>query len=58
MARQKDRDLRRRQRRVQKLRHLKDRLAQTNDNKDRERLIEKINHILVYSTKDNPAKKP
>ncbi|MGD8554867.1 MAG: hypothetical protein PVJ32_05470 [Anaerolineales bacterium] len=43
--REKDRKLRRRQRRVTKIRKLKARLAETTDLKVRSRLIEKIRRI-------------
>jgi len=45
MSRQPMRDLRRRQRRRRKVRHLKARLAETNDPQERARLIAKIKKI-------------
>jgi hypothetical protein len=45
MSRQPKRDLRRRQRRRRKVRALRDRLAQTTEPRERERLIAKIKKI-------------
>ncbi len=44
----KQRNIRRRQRRVRKLRLLKARLAETQDSKTRDRLIEKIRRISPW----------
>ncbi len=54
MGREKDRKLNRRRRRRAKLQNLKARLAQTNDLKEQERLIKKINKISVYLPEDIP----
>lgn len=56
MGREKDRKLRRRQRRQTKLRHLKSRLSQTKDLKERQYLINKIKKISIYKTPDIPEK--
>jgi hypothetical protein len=53
MGRQKDRDLRRSQRRKVKLHKLKGKLGQTKDTKERQMLIEKINKISIYTFPDN-----
>jgi hypothetical protein len=45
MRTEKDRKLARRQRRKRKLRYLRQRLAQTTDPAERERLIEKIRRV-------------
>ncbi len=52
MGREKDRKLNRRRRRRRKLHKFKARLAQTNDPKERQRLIEKISKISIYPPMD------
>lgn len=54
MGREKNRKLRRKQRRRAKLHKLKARLAQSKDLRERQRLIEKIIRISVYPPEDIP----
>jgi hypothetical protein len=49
MGREKDRKLHRRKRRRAKLHKLKAKLAQAKDLRERQRLIQKINKISIYS---------
>lgn len=54
MGREKDRELRRRQQRRRKLRKLKAKLAQSQDHRERQRLIEKILRISFFPPEDLP----
>lgn len=56
MGREKDRKLRRRKNRRTKIHHLKKRLSQTKDLKERQYLINKIKKISIYQTTDIPNK--
>lgn len=52
MGTEKDRKLRRKQRRRAKLRKLKTKLAETKDLKERQRITDKIKKISVYYPND------
>jgi hypothetical protein len=55
MATERQKEIKRRRHRRAKLKKLKNGLAQTNDLKERERLIAKINRISINPPKDLPA---
>lgn len=54
MSRQPKRDLRRRQRRQRKVRYLRDRLAQSTDLRERQRLVAKIQKIAPTAPVPEP----
>jgi len=56
MATERQKEIKRRRQRREKLKKLKTKLAQTNDPLERERLIEKIRRISVSPSLDLPQK--
>ena len=56
MATERQKEIKRRRHRREKLKKLKTKLVQTNDPLERERLIEKIRHISVSPSIDLPKK--
>jgi hypothetical protein len=54
MSRERDRELRRRRQRRQKIHKLKVRLAQSKDLREKQRLIDKIQRISVYPNQSIP----
>jgi hypothetical protein len=55
MATERQKEIKRRRNRRAKIKKYKTRLAQTNDPKERERLIDKLKRIYINPPKDLPA---